>query len=55
LSKLVQLRSGLARKDDEQKAIRQTTQTVGGDLQNPDISPALNPLQGERGDLKAQG
>ncbi|WP_020485602.1 hypothetical protein [Methylomonas sp. MK1] len=56
LSKLVQLRSGLARKDDEQKAIRQTTQAVGGgDPQNPDTPPASNPLQGERGDLKAQG
>ncbi|MCQ8116594.1 hypothetical protein [Methylomonas rosea] len=55
LSKLVQLRSGLARKDDEQKAIRQTTQAVGGDPQNPDNPSASNPLQGERGDLKAQG
>ncbi|MBD9357071.1 hypothetical protein [Methylomonas albis] len=55
LSKLVQLRSGLARKDDEQKAIRQTTQTVGGDPQSSDNSTAANPLQGERGDLKAQG
>jgi hypothetical protein len=55
LSKLVQLRSGLARKDDEQKAIRQTTQTVDGDPQSPNTSPAPNPLQGERGDLQAQG
>jgi len=55
LSKLVQLRSGLARKDDEQKAIRQTTQASGGDPQNPDTSPTPNPLQGERGDMKAQG
>ena len=55
LSKLVQLRSGLARKDDEQKAIRQTTQVLGGDPQNLETSSEPNPLQGERGDLKAQG
>ncbi|MBD9363369.1 hypothetical protein EBB_23390 [Methylomonas sp. EbB] len=55
LSKLVQLRSGLARKDDEQKAIRQTTQASGSDPQTSDTSPTPNPLQGERGDMKAQG
>ncbi|WP_446810765.1 hypothetical protein ACH50O_04085 [Methylomonas sp. 2BW1-5-20] len=54
LGKLLQLRSGLARKDEEQKNIRQTTQSVT-DPQNPDNPPAANPLQGERGDLKALG
>lgn len=56
LSKLLQLRSIVARKDDEQKTIRQTTQVVGGSGQsNPDTPTASNPLQGERGDLKALG
>lgn len=54
LGKLLQLRSGLARKDEEQKNIRQTTQSVT-DPRNPDNPSAANPLQGERGDLKALG
>ncbi|TPQ24222.1 hypothetical protein [Methylomonas koyamae] len=53
LSKLLQLRSGLARKDDEQKAIRQSSQLAAtADALSP---TAANPLQGERGDLKALG
>lgn len=51
LSKLLQLRSGLARKDDEQKAIRQSSQVIAA----VDAPTLANPLQGERGDLKALG
>ncbi|HEY8097193.1 MAG TPA: hypothetical protein VIE65_14005, partial [Methylobacter sp.] len=56
LGKLLQLRSLLAQKDDEQKNIRQTTQDPGTtSQQNPDNPPPPNPLQGERGDLNAVG
>lgn len=56
LGKLLQLRSLLAQKDDDQKNIRQTTQApVTTSQQKPDNPTSPNPLQGERGDLNAVG
>lgn len=53
LGRLLQLRSLLAQKDDEQKGVRQSNQTSGAAA--PGGASQINPLQGEKGDLNAVG
>jgi hypothetical protein len=54
LQKLLQLRSVLARKDDEQRAARQGAD-AGGAPAAGSAAPAANAVAGERGDLTAVG
>lgn len=55
LKDLLKLRSGLAQKDDAQRAQRQSTQTDGAAAPATASVPAPSWLSGERGDLAAVG